>query len=211
MKSVQADNRTTNKFIYSIIDKHARWLINRESSKIRLMKMDYLFQTLKCVKVVEVPATDDCCGLRTKCKVWRTEQKVPALYEDSDGVILKSVYSVDGSMEFTPIKIQEYMRKLENPHSRYDKSRYFYYNNGYLYFPNVDIKMIQVKGYFVDDVINQCDPNCKEKECKSKLDNEFRIPPRLIGELMNFAFQDLVNSKKVPNDVQIDKNEARTQ
>lgn len=208
---VNADIKVTKRFIWSIIDKHARWLIKRESSKLRLMKLDYLFQTLKCVDVIEVPSTDECCGIKTRCKIWRTREKVPHVYTDEDGVIFKAVYTIDGSEEFTPIKIQEFMRKTENPHSKYDKGRYYYYNNGYLYFPNTPIKMVQVKGYFIDEVINECKIEDHHKKCMSNIDKPLRIPTSLVGELMEHVVNDLINLRKVPADVKIDKNEDKLQ
>lgn len=204
-----ADARLTRKFIWSIIDKHARWLIKRESSKLRVMKLDYLFQTLKCVPVIEVPSADECCSIKTKCKIWRTRDKVPNVYTDEDGIIIKSVHSIDGSEEFTPIKLQELMRKLENPHSRYDKSRYYYYHNGYLYFPNTNVKMVQVKGYFEDEVINECRPEDEVKKCMAHTDKRLRVPDYVLGELMDHALNDLINTKKIPVDTKANKEENR--
>lgn len=211
LKMVNADVKVSKRFIWSIIDKHARWLIKRESSKLKLMKMDYLFQTLKCVDVIEVPSSDECCGVRTKCKVWRTREKVPEVYTDDDGVIFKAVYTVDGSEEFIPIKLQEFMRKTENPHSKYDKGRYYYYNNGYLYFPNSHIKMVQVKGYFMNEIINECKPEDHSKKCMSNMDKRLRVPEGILGELMDHVHNDLVALKQAPADVRIDKNEDKLQ
>lgn len=204
-----ADSKLTNKFIWSIIDKHARWLIKRESSKLRLLKLDYLFQTYKCVRVEEVPASDECCGIKTKCKVWRTVEKIPPMYTDDDGVIFKAVYSVDGSEEFTPIKLQEYMRKVENPHSKYDKSRYYYYNNGYLYFPNTDIRMVQIRAYFIDQIVSPCKEEDQWKKCMSSLEKPLRVPDYILGELMDHSMNDLINTKKIPVDTQVNKQENK--
>lgn len=206
VRQTNADSRLTRKFVWSVIDTHSRWLIKRESSKLRIMRLDYLFQTIKCVEVIEVPSSDECCGIKTKCKIWRTKDKIPKMYTDEDGVIFKAVYSVDGSDEFTPIKLQEFMRKLENPHSKYDKSRYYYYNNGYLYFPNTNIKMVQIKAYFEDEVINECAGDAAEKKCMSNMDKVLRFPDYILGEIKSHAFQDLVNAEKVPTDARIDKD-----
>lgn len=210
MRIVNADSRVSKRFVWSLIDKHARWLIKRESSKLRIMKMDYLFQTLRCMDVIEVPSSDECCGIPSKCKIWRTKDKIPRAYTDDDGIILKAVFSVDGSEEFTPIKIQEYMRKLENPHSKYDKSRYYFVYDGYLYFPKSHIRIVQIKGYFIDEVINECRPEDEHKKCMSHEEKKLRVPEYLLGELMDHVMNDMINQKKVPTDDKIDKNENRT-
>lgn len=210
LRIANADSNLTNKFIWSVIRKHVQWLIKRENTKFGLISQDAIFQTYKCADVVDAPAIDECCGIRTKCKVFRTKDKVPELFEDSYGVILKSVYTIDGSQDFSQITVQEYMRKLENPHSIYDKSLYFFYNSGYLYFPKSSIRKVMIKGYFVDEITNsQCEPcGTDENPCKSFLDTPVRIPPYVVAELMHNVLMELVNvTIKLPSDESIDKNE----
>lgn len=215
LKTLNADSRMTDKFIWSIINKHARWLIKREGNKVgALYSMDYLFQTLKCVLVEEVPTIDDACGVKNRCTVFRTKIKLPKLYEGSDGAIIKSVFTIDGSQEFSQISVQEYMRKLENPHTvKYDKAKYFFFNNGYLYFPKSSIRMVMIKGYFEDEIngksLCECG-DCIEETCSSKLEEQFRVPDYLMGELMNQVLNELGNiTRKLQEDVDINKNENR--
>lgn len=203
-----ADNRLTNRFIWSIIYKHLSWLIKRESSKLRLIRQDNIFQPLKCVDVIEAPTIDPCCGIRSKCTVYRTCEKLPELFEDDYGVIIKNVLVVDQSDEFDLITLSEYIRKLENPHSKYDKSNYFFFSEGYLYFPKSKIRQVIVRGYFVDDVVNPCDPDAPA--CKSFLDMEARVPQYILGELMNQVLTELTKlTMQIQPDDQIDKAENR--
>ena len=208
LRMVNADYKISNKFIWLIIDKHVRWLIKREGEKMRLVKNQFLFQTLKCVEVEEAPAIDDCCGIRSRCTVHRTKYKLPKLYEDGYGVVIKSVYTLDGSQEFQPISIQQYIRKLENPNSKYDKALYYYYNNGWLYFPKSKIKMVMVKGYFEEDIAkyNHCDNNDIDP-CKTKLDEQLNLPDYLLGELLEHVVKDLIVTRQVQPDEAINKNE----
>lgn len=211
LRAIQADARYSNKFIFSIINKHARWLIKREADRQKIMYFDYLFQTLKCVDVAEAPAIDDCCGIKSKCTVMRTKDKLPKLYEASGGVIIRSVHTIDGSKEINYIKLSDYTRKLEDPNSKYDNNLYFFYNDGYLYFPKSKIKMVMIKAFFEDDIkkYNKCEES-DEKVCTSKLDEPFFIPPYLEAELMDFVLKDIMNyNRRIQPDQQIDKNELR--
>lgn len=208
LKLVGADYRVPNKLIWSVVQTHLRWLIKRESDKLNLLRYDNLFQTLKCVDVIEAPVIDDCCGVKSKCGVFRTENKIPSAYESGEGVILKSVFTIDGGKDFTQITIQDYLRKLEKPDSKYDKVSYFYYNNGYLYFPKSRVRRVMIKGYFEEDITayNCCDGS-EDLPCKSILEHEARIPDGLSGELMKFVMADLLPSRQINGDQQIDKNE----
>jgi hypothetical protein len=206
-KELGADSNLTNKMLWSIINKHLSWLISRESDKMKLAKYDYLYQTIKCVHVEEAPAIDPCCGIRSKCTVWRTTDKLPELFEDMTGVIIKSVFSIDGSSEFVQINIQDYMRKLEDPNSKYDNNKYFFFNNGYLYFPKKSVKMVMVKGHFKSTVVSCCEG--EEVPCVSKLEENAMMPAKLRGELMEYVKKDLLPYKQLPMDTQIDKNDNK--
>jgi hypothetical protein len=210
LRLVNADVTLSNRFIWSLIEKHLMWLIKRENSKLDLFGLNDIFQTYKCVDVIDAPAIDECCGLRSKCTVHRTAEKLPQIYEDGDGVMIKSVYSIDGSVDFTNISIHEYMRKLENPTTRkYDKGRYYFYSGGYLYFPKQNIKKVMVKAYFTEEVNNNCCKTCEDNDgnCISKFDQKIRIPDYIVGELMAQVINDLTITIKIPQDQMINKNE----
>ena len=142
--------------------------------------------------------------------VYRTVDKLPKIYEDEDGVIIKSVFSIDGSTDFMPIKVNEYMRKLENPLSKYDKSNYYFYNNGYLYFPKRHFKRVMVKALFEENLDNYCQ-NCPQTDfpCLSRQEHNVWMPDGVKGELMDYVLKDILASKQLIQDSQIDKNEGR--
>jgi len=210
IKETNADSRMTDRFIWSIIDPHIRWMIKRESGNLKIMHYDTIFQTLKGVPVEQVSTIDECIDVKTKCTIYRTVFKLPSIYEDEDGVIIKSVFSIDGSNDFIPIKINEYMRKLEDPNSKYDKSKYYFYNNGYLYFPNHRIDKVMIKALFEYDLENICS-TCPAPSfsCKSFSEHQVYFPDKLEGELWSYVEKDLIAYKQIPTDEQIDKNENR--
>lgn len=212
LKLLNVDSRVNSRFIWSLIDKQLRWLIKRENTKFNLMEMQDIFQTYKCIEVEEAPAIDECCGIKSKCTVFRTKCKLPDIYEDNSGVIIKSIYTIDGSMDFSPIQIPEYMRKLENPTTRkYDKGRYYFYNSGYIYFPGTRVKKVMVKAYFIDEIFNDCEVSCAEDErCKSVSDQKIRVPNYILSELMDFVIKEIAGiTLKIQSDEAINKNENR--
>jgi hypothetical protein len=212
LRLVSIDSTITNRFIWSVIEKHLRWLLKRESDKMNLLGLDYLFQMYKCVEVIEAPAIDACCGLKGKCTIWRTKDPLPKMYEDADGVIIRSIMAIDGSDIFTPIKPSEYGRKLENPTTlRFDKSLYFFYRDGHLYFPGSRIRRVMIYGYFESEIINDCDKDCPTTlPCQNKLMEPARIPDQIKGELLDFVFKDLSQiTLRLQEDEQVDKNETR--
>jgi hypothetical protein len=216
LREINADSRLSDKTVYSLLKNHAKWLVYRESDKLKLIRGDKYFQPLNCVKVIEAPLIDPCCGIKSKCTVFRTEDRLPELYEDSAGVIIKNVLTIDNQTSLTQIKPAEWERKQSNPWLNKDKKNTFYfYNDGYLYFPNGSWKKVNVPGLYVEDIsyIDLCD-NCltcedETKKCVKFLDRQFILPEYLEAQMYDAAIKDLSNTyKRLPEkSVEINKND----
>jgi hypothetical protein len=206
---VHADSRLTNKFWYSLIQKHTSWIIKQESDKMFLFHSDSIWQTLDCVDLIEVPTTDECCKYNgPSCTIYRTKEKIPSLYEDVFGVIIKSINSIDYSKSLQHITFQEWLRKQKNPDSKYDKNFYYFYKNGFLYFPNIKWKLVSITGYFKDSIkkYNTCNGK-KDDVCESLFESEWRIPSHLIARVVEVCLKELSSTyMQTKEDSQIDKN-----
>lgn len=212
-KFVNADSKITNKFIYSLLKKHRDTLVRQLDGKFEIYKLSYLFQTWQCVDLIAAPTVDECCGVKTDGIVYRTKLKIPKALTGADGPILGRVTSLDGSVDIFGITPLEWNRKLENTNSKYDKSLYYFYNNGYLYFPNLKWKKIEVQAYFEDDIKkdNVCCGEDPEDKCKTFLDTEFRIPKHLLAACVGLTNEEIFNlyQRLQGEDEQIDKNTNR--
>lgn len=209
-----ADSTYSNRFLYSILHKHALWLIKREESSGRIYKNSSLFKPLKSFEVMEVSSIlSDCLTIETSCKIFRTVEKLPECWEDNDGYMIRDVTSVDllGAVSFSPTTMTAW-RNIENgPYFKYNKSYYYFLLDNYLYFPQRAPKFVNILAYFKRDVSNYvCCGKEKTKECVKFLDEEFNIPGWIQGELFSQALQELAGiTKRMPEDEQIDTNTLR--
>lgn len=217
-REINADTRLSDRVVFSLLENHAKWLIYRESEKLKLIKMDSLFQPYNCVEVIEAPLIDPCCGIKNLCTVYRTKEKLPPLYEDSMGVIIKNITTIDNQTSLTLIKPSEWERKQNNPWIPKDKKNKFcFYFDGYLYFPNGSWKKVNVPGLYTRDIsdINLCDDclTCKDetKQCRRFLDKNFIIPDFLEAQMFDAVIRDLSNTyKKLPEKSnEINKNDNK--
>ena len=209
LKLVNADNRKTNKEIDTLINKHSDWLIDRESNSFKLSRRNINYQPYSCANVIEVPTIDPCCNVTTKCTIYRTELKIPAIYEDTNGIIYKEVTSVDGSTEIKPSTLSDYKIKKESPWGR-KTDKFWFYSNGYLY---GDLpKKIKITALFKDDLIlnTDCDP-CKdcEKKCVRYLDSTWQVPGYLQAQVIDFVVKEITPELNIPTQEKIDKNENK--
>lgn len=205
---INADARLTNKFYYFLFQKHTGWLLKQESDKMLLYASDDIWQTLDCVDLIELPATDSCCKYQgASCTIYRTRIKMPTIYEDAFGVMVKTVTSIDYSESLVYIKYQEWIRKQNNPDRKYDRKKYFFYKDGYFYFPNINWKLVSITAYFKDDIsyLNLCE---KQTKCKDLFGTSCRIPSYLEGRVVDACIKELSETiMRVQPDTQIDKNE----
>lgn len=217
-REINADSRLSDRTVYSLMLNHTKWLIYRESEKLKLIKTDAPFQKLKCVRVIEAPLIDPCCGIKSKCTVYRTEERLPEIYEDGAGVIIRAVNTIDGSKSLNQIKASEWERKQENPWlDKNKKNSFYFFHDGYLYFPNGSWKMVEVDALFKNDItdLSLCDDpsTCDDetKQCKRFLDTNFIIPEYLEAQLFEAVLKDLANTyKKLPEKSnEINKNDNK--
>lgn len=208
-KAVNSDTRLTNKYLYSILKKHRDYLIKEQQNKFKLMRLNYLFQPYRCVDLIPVYKTDECCNIKSNCRIYRTKKKLPKLMIASEGPVIRRVISIDGATELFEISPSEWNRKQEDTNSKYDKTLYYFYHNGYLYFPNLTWKKIEIEGFFEDTIKNYCDP--EPEDCVRFLDGPFQIPQDLLARCVDNANRELLEyyHRTLPDDNQPDKNNAR--
>lgn len=209
LRERNADSNYSNQELYQALFEHDKWLIKREINSGRIYKNVAFFQTLLCQEVIETSTIDPCCPVKTNCKIYRTKCKLPDFWIDEDGPIIKSITSVDGSTGWEFTTPTSWMSIKQDPYKKYSKQKYVFYSDGYLWFPEENPHLINILGFWVDDVseLNGCDPN---KPCVRYLDTPSFLPDWLEAEAMAKALELLAGiSKRLPEDEEINKNPTR--
>ncbi len=204
LKLNNADARLTDRHIYLLMKKHSSFLLKRDASWLRTSNTVY--QTLPKLNLEEVD-TVEACGIKTNCTIKRSKNKIPLLVENQDGPIIRRVTSIDGSTVLTPIESSGYFRKIGKSTNKYDKTLYYWYLNGYLYFPNIKWDAVRMEAYFENKVNAEC---CCEEEpapCEYKQDSDFIFPDFLVTLMDQLIIQDISVYLKIPQDQLINKKE----
>jgi len=207
LKKINADTILFNKEIAIILNKHSEWLVNQTSESYKLGGRNVIFQTYNCAEVIDAPAVDECCNIVTNCTIRRTKDKIPTAYEDSYGVIIKDITSVDGSTVLKYATLSDYKSKKTNPWGK-KKDKFWFYNNGYIY-GDLPLK-VRIVGLFKDDISkqNQCEScGTPEEDCVAYLDTEWTVPALIQARVIDFTIKELAPSLQIPNQEFIDKNE----
>lgn len=199
VKAVKQDASLTNRFLFSLIMKHARFLMRRQDSLNRIMKFNSIFSTLNYVELIEVDAAEaECFGVQSNCTFKRTKEKLPKAIEGYFGPLLRSVTSLDLSQQVIPTFPMTYQQMSKQKNFKYNKKKYYWYLNDYLYFPNLDWDALRVEGVFEGDTSQY---SCEETdECKYFTDTVISVPEFLFTEIEQLVMKDLGIMLQVPAD-----------
>jgi hypothetical protein len=135
LKGVKEDAFLTDRTIYYSILKYAKALIKREDNQFRLMRMSSLFQVLPYIELIDVDKVEaGCIGVYSGCYFKRSKDKIPGILNGMFGPIIRTTSSIDGTIELYRTEPGTWISMTKTTTFKYNKNRYFWYLNGYLYF-----------------------------------------------------------------------------
>ena len=210
LREVNADSTFTNRFFYSVIEEHAKWLIIREFKSSKLSSSKSLYRILPCMPTIKVSRIDEKCPIKIDgLDIYRSKEKIPDIWETEKGPLIRRVLSIDNYTNYKLISSSDWQDKENNPYLKNIKEKYCFYENGYLWFPKEHPKNINIEAFFKDDISDMefCNCDIKKPACKRFLDQPLYIPTWIQAELMDKAFQQLAGQTlRLPYDTNIDKN-----
>lgn len=196
IKAVDSDSFITDRLIYSSILKYAKLYIKRQDNQTTRGKFNSLFTRLGCVELIEVDKIEACCDIRSGAIIKRTKDKLPGIMEGASGPLLRSVMSLDTSVEAFRTSPQLYTAMQKTSGFKYNKNKYYWILDGYIYLPDVEWESIAVDGIFEDSLdLFRC-----ENKCQSVQDQVFAIPPELFAEIESQVVNDFMKSMQINND-----------
>lgn len=205
LKAVKEDPFLTDRTIYYSLLKYAKTLIKREDNQNRLMKMSSIFSVLPFVELIEVDKVEaGCTGVYSGCYFKRTKDKLPSILDGMFGPIIRTVSSIDGTIEMYRTDPGTWVSITKSSTFKYNKRPYFWYLNGYLYVPNVDWDAIRIEAIF-DGKVLTCETI---GDCAIKQDEPFYLPEYLFSEVEQFVIKELTMAMQVPTDGPDDSQNA---
>lgn len=203
VKAVRQDALLTDRVIYSFVNKHSKWLLKREDSKNRILSFSGVLQMMDFVELIEVDKIEaGCTGLTSDCKIKRTKDKMPMFMQGYWGPLIRTIASLDGSEELQPTVPSSYLAMSKSKNFKYNKAKYYWYLDDYIYFPDLEWDAVRIEGVFEDDISAF---TCEADSCIVKSDQTFNVPDYLLGELEAAVFKDLAGMLNIPPDPTNDK------
>jgi hypothetical protein len=199
IKAAQEDSFLTDRFVYAIISKYAKTIIERQQKEKKLMGHDDLFETLPFVELTDVNKIEaECAPIKTNCTLKRTEIKLPQMFKGKKGPLIRKVYSIDGSKTFTKTSPAQYIELTNSTCFKYNDTDYYWFRNDHLYFPDNEVEAIMIEALWEDTLDKFCTLN--DDECTSMQDRKFPLPEYLFSEVEQMAEQEFGMTMRIPDD-----------
>jgi hypothetical protein len=180
-------------------------VIRRQDNENKIMRFQSLFEVLPCVELTEVDKIEACCsGIRSGCKIMRTKDKLPTLLEGSWGPLFRTVSSIDGSIEMFPTYPTTYVSLSNSTNFKYNKNKYYWYQGGYLYFPNIEWESVRIEGLWDESIAMY---KCDGDTCTNRQDDPTHFPEYIFAEVEQLVLKDLVFTAQLPIATQDDKQD----
>jgi hypothetical protein len=196
LKAVKEDPFLTDRTIYFSIIKYGQSLMKREDNQLRLMKISNIFKVMPYVELIEVDKVDAACvGVYSGCYFKRTKERLPDLLTGIQGPIFRTVSSIDGSIELFRTDPGTFVSMTKTTTFKYNKRQYWWYLDGYLYFPNLVWDAVKIEAIFENDV-----ETCDSDKCTIRQDQALNIPDYLFSEIEQYVVQELTMTMQVPAD-----------
>jgi len=196
LKAVKEDPFLTDRTIYYALTKYGQTLLKREDNQFRLMKISSIFQVLPYVELIDVDKVEaGCIGIYSGCYFKRSKDKLPTIFDGAMGPIIRTVSSIDGSIEMFRTDPGTWVSITRSTTFKYNKRPYFWYLNGYLYVPNVDWDAIRLEAVFEGKV-----ESCDTDPCLIRQDDPLPFPEYLFSEVEQFVIKELTMAIQVPTD-----------
>ena len=200
VKAEVQDAFVTDRFIYSLVTKFAKLFMRRQDSLNKLMKFNSIWNFLPYVELIEIDKVEaQCTGIQTGCTIKRTKEKLPDMVEGYWGPLIRTVSSIDSSIELQPTQPGTYTSMTKTTSFRYNKKKYFWFLNGYLYLPDMEWDAIRVEAVFDDDISNWlCEDDTDS--CIPRYEQEIPFPDFLLAEIETQILTQMFNTLKIPTE-----------
>jgi hypothetical protein len=200
VKAHKQDAQVTDRFLYSIWKKYASVAIKRMDIQGRLLPFSSVFETLDMVELEDVDFVEAaaCVPVKSYRTLKRTKLAMPMFTEGAYGPLVRSITSLDGSVSFTITTMDTWYHISKSKNYRYDTTKYCWFINDRLYFPDTLFPMIRVEGVFEEDI--SAFTCCGADRCKPRQEQSLNVPDYLIADIEQMVLRDLGIIIQIPTD-----------
>jgi len=210
LKSYNKDNRISRRFILKTLQDIATFLIAQKWGDRSIVNETNLYTYIPCFEFEKIN-TKDCPSIEFRlCKtLMKSVKPLPKLVFSRLGSSIRDVVSLDGNFTFTYVDEIQYRRNKKRQHKLKNEVYIYLGSDNHLYIPEEEIYSLDITVLTTDSSQAEDCSSCQDEKdkCKSKWDNEFVCPDKLIEAvkdmgLQKFSLQKRIQSDQNPNGIE---------
>ncbi len=209
LRESSADTKYSNRYLWNVFFTASKKLLKEDADKGRIYSQSNPWESI-CVEMEPVSSLYcDCIYLPYNCTVFRSKIKLPRIIESSTGFIYRLIASPDLSQQFTLVSPYLYSVKRK---IKYNKEKYAFIYDGYLYTPDSTFPILTVSGLFDEDTSKF---NCKQDSepdsqvCGSAININVGLNDYLIDAAIKISLGEILPIVQKPFDHTPNNNDTQ--
>lgn len=204
INALTKDVHVSRRWILSIGRQKARAYIAQRWADGTLFGEESLFTHIGCLEMERVRSVDCCVEEFRVCRIlMRSKKRLPDLIYSRIGPAIIRVSNVVDDVVFSPISLRRYVNNRDRKYASIEGQYYYYVRDGYLYIPDVAVKMVSVDLITLDrraaEELSACEPERRDV-CVSEWDYDFVCPDKLIEYVASETLREVSTKLQVPTD-----------
>jgi len=199
LKANKIDSFLTDYEIYLLFKKHVSPVLRRLDEKGDLIKFASVFETLDWVELEETDKIEACCSpIKSGATFRKTKLTMPMFTEGYYGPMVRSITSLDGSVVFKLVANSDiYNLIAKSKDFKYNTTKYCWFLNDRLYFPNVSYPAVRIEGLFEEDISMF---RCGEDRCLPRQQQSINVPDFILEQVEEHIILSLRGQIGTPSD-----------
>lgn len=206
LSSYLLDDYISNEYIYNVAIPIVSLLLKREAQSRSLFNNTSIMTTLNCIQMIDADLSN-CANCHPSLFIKRSKNKLPTTILTNYGSLIK-VYNISRDVNYIETTVSKYSI-LKNQKYKSKINKYFWIEDSYLYIPDSTVEIVIVSGLFTDadTLIENLGTNSDgSKNCTGILDLPFPIPNHLIAQVVESTTNQVLMSKKINKDENVNLN-----
>lgn len=204
INALTKDVHVSRRWILSIGRQKARAYIAQRWADGTLFGEESLFTHIGCLEMERVRSVDCCVEEFRVCRIlMRSKKRLPDLIYSRIGPAIIRVSNVVDDVVFSPISLRRYVNNRDRKYANIEGQYYYYVRDGYLYIPDVAVRMVSVDLITLDrraaEELSACEPERRDV-CVSEWDYDFVCPDKLIEYVASETLREVLTKVQIPTD-----------
>ena len=201
LRYLDKDSRISRRYVLQVLKDRSRNLIAQKLGERTISEELNLYTEIKCFEFEEINSIDCPSVSFRSCKtLMKSKKPLPEVVFSRLGASIKSITSVDNSVDFTLVSEDQYRRNKKRKYSYGDNNYVYLGADKHLYIPDQEILAVNVLALTMNPEDADDCSECSNNKCKSGWDSEFIVPNKLEDVVFKETIQIISGTKSLLED-----------